>query len=571
MGQNFSSRFRPATLAGLATVLLSWSACWIVLFVLFPAATQNFPLLDDWAYSRAFFAFLHGDGLQYLNWAAVPQLGQWLWALPFVAALGASHVALRLSTIVLALLGVIAFYDLLRQQRCSPARAAFAAAVLAFQPLFLALSATFMSDVPALSLCLISLALAGRALARGRLLWLVLSSAVAVLAVLTRQNAIVAPLVIGYFVSRPDCPFRRNSGWWACVLLPIVIGLGICVWFESRTDVRRSYPAVPAPELLLSLPYWTVQFCGLAAAPALLLLRWRGQVKPLLILFAVMGGFAVYWLAIPHSMADTQLFPYSDTTILGTTGFGEPGMYLGTMPVVLRTVTRDALTALGCLAGAALLVRLWARRNDWRQSPLLLFTAVQAALLFFTPIVYDRHFLFLIPGVLAVVCVPAAEEPGFRWLPATATLAVVAGVSFALMHDWFSWNRALWALGRQAVAELHIPPAEIEGGIEWDGWYSAGALRLAKGEYVWTTYHPRWAAFSVIHAPWTKSSLWRLHTVMPDVPHPYGLAFCELPLTKIIARQPYSLWLCHEDRPAWRRHQILLLQFADDPQTHPSN
>src|SRR5919202_557944 len=82
----------------LACVLLASAACWVVLFAAVPPAAQDFPLDDDWAFSRGAFEFLNGRGVRYLNWASMPQLGQWLWAAPFVWLLGESHVALRLST-----------------------------------------------------------------------------------------------------------------------------------------------------------------------------------------------------------------------------------------------------------------------------------------------------------------------------------------------------------------------------------------------------------------------------------------------------------------------------------------
>src|SRR5688572_1710239 len=101
---------------------------WAVLFVCFGWRRQNFPLDDDWCYARGLFAFLHGEGIHYFDWAAMPQLGQWLWASGFVYLLGESHVALRLSTMVLGGLGGLAFFDLLRQGELPGPQAAFAAA-----------------------------------------------------------------------------------------------------------------------------------------------------------------------------------------------------------------------------------------------------------------------------------------------------------------------------------------------------------------------------------------------------------------------------------------------------------
>src|SRR5262249_33145941 len=49
-------------------------------------------------------------------------------------------------------------------------------------------------------------------------------------------------------------------------------------------------------------------------------------------------------------------------------------------------------------------------------------------------------------------------------------LAVMGFFSVALMHDWLSWNQARWAVGKKALAS-GAHPWEIEGGLEWNGWY----------------------------------------------------------------------------------------------------
>src|SRR5262245_42207905 len=101
---------------GAAALLLAPLALWVVLFTAVPPAVQDFPLNDDWSYAKGAFAFARGRGIHYFGWASMPLVGQWLWAWPFVQALGDTHVALRLSTIVLSWLGMVAFFDLLRHE-----------------------------------------------------------------------------------------------------------------------------------------------------------------------------------------------------------------------------------------------------------------------------------------------------------------------------------------------------------------------------------------------------------------------------------------------------------------------
>src|ERR1700732_2964926 len=102
----------PSVVAPVALALLVSIASWAILFFVLPPESQNFPLGDDWAFCRGAMEFARGHGIHYSQWASMPQLGQWLWACPFLWLMGESFVALRLSTIVLSLLGLAAFYDL---------------------------------------------------------------------------------------------------------------------------------------------------------------------------------------------------------------------------------------------------------------------------------------------------------------------------------------------------------------------------------------------------------------------------------------------------------------------------
>src|SRR5438067_1871969 len=89
---------RPVAL--LVLPLLCSVVCWTLLFAVLPPRAQNFPLGDDWAFDRGAVLFASGQGIHYSQWASMPQLGQWLWACPFVWVFGEnSFFALRLSTI----------------------------------------------------------------------------------------------------------------------------------------------------------------------------------------------------------------------------------------------------------------------------------------------------------------------------------------------------------------------------------------------------------------------------------------------------------------------------------------
>src|SRR5689334_21989508 len=82
---------------------------WVLIGTAIPYHEQDFPLLDDFAYTRGACSFFHDHELDYQHWASMPLLGQWLWSAPFLAVLGDSYLATRASTIVLSWLGLWAF------------------------------------------------------------------------------------------------------------------------------------------------------------------------------------------------------------------------------------------------------------------------------------------------------------------------------------------------------------------------------------------------------------------------------------------------------------------------------
>ncbi len=519
--------------------LLASVLAWGLLFAVLPPADQDFPLNDAWMYDRGAMFFAAGKGIHYSKINSMPQLGQWLWSVPFIALFSASHVVLRISAIVLGWLGLIAFYDLLRQEQVTPPRAAFGAATLAFNPWFFVSQGTYMTDVPALSFALMGLACYGRALRWGHIHWLVPAVIITLMGVITRQNVLAVPLVAAYFLWR-NRALRWRVLWLLAVLLPLIVGVATHLWFNSRPDVEPLGPQRPKPIMMFLIPYLIFHFCGLAVLPVLLAFSrpgtWRAFIAALGVLL-----LAAWWLARngaswPTAMPHGGLFPYR-LGLLGLWGAGSEGLTLGdeTRDLLLSRGWRIGLTVAGCIGGAALIARLFqSSRERALLQPLMLFTLLQALLLFVSPAIFDRYFMFLMPGAIALLAIePAgAEVPStrLRWIGGLAVLALVGLVSVGLMHDWLSWNRARWELGSRALAK-GIPARDIEGGFEWDGWNDPAVARGEEPGHDPTAHEPRGLIleFTGHYYPWVRGL--------------YALSFCELPDSTRVDAVPYSTWL----------------------------
>jgi Dolichyl-phosphate-mannose-protein mannosyltransferase len=518
----------PSVVASLALALLASIGCWTILFAVLPTESQNFPLGDDWAFCRGAMEFARGHGIHYSQWASMPQLGQWLWACPFLWVLGESFVALRLSTIVLSLLGLAAFYDLLRLAAgLSPARAAFAVAVLALNPLFFLLQGTFMTDVPSLSLALIALTLYYRAWMTSRMSWLWAAVVVASVAGITRQNTAAVPVAAGILLCRSP-KLRWQPEWWVSVIVPFIVAVATHQWFERHRDIMHMRLLQP-PTAVLLLPFLIVHLCGLSVLPLIALDPLPRSRKRFGIATAVMLICAAYWWAVAQLhepyLAYGGWFPYC-SGMMGPWGAFSKGLVLGERELLLGEVLRGFLSIVGCVGGGWLIDRLLDRlhRIDFWSDPILLLTALQIPLITLLGTVYDRYALFFLPAAMCV----AAEQKGAarsRWIPALAMLAIFGIVSVGLMHDWLAWNSARWALGRRAVNELGVDPQDIEGGFEWNGWHSPVPRHKDP---------PRQPIGPVLNFT---------HDFFPHVNGRYGLSYSVLPGTTVVESEPYREWL----------------------------
>jgi hypothetical protein len=141
----------------------------------------------------------------------------------------------------------------------------------------------------------------------------------------------------------------------------------------------------------------------------------------------------------------------------------------------------------------------------------------------------DRYLEVFFPGAIFLVAIRCSPAGG-GWFKGAAAAGLCGVLSMALFHDWLAWNSARWDLGRQMVAGKAIPPSDIEGGFEWNGWYAypePGKPRPAA--------RPSRADRPLI--------LWFSGAFFPSVTGLYALSFTPVTNTVVVASQPYSQWL----------------------------
>src|SRR4029077_183602 len=106
------------------------------------------PVIDDWVYAWSVEHLLKTGQVQVLEFSAIYPLAQIAWGALFARIAGFSFVSLRLSTVVLSVVGCWAVYLTLRELSCRWTTSLLGALALALDPVFFAFSFSFMTDVP---------------------------------------------------------------------------------------------------------------------------------------------------------------------------------------------------------------------------------------------------------------------------------------------------------------------------------------------------------------------------------------------------------------------------------------
>ena len=488
----------PAVLVGL------W-----VLMVLLVRPAGEFPLMDDWSYSRAVRFLVEEGRLTFTEWESLaPAVSHVLLGALFCVPFGFSFLALRIFTLTVGLVGVFATYALLKQTKSGDVLAFFGAAALAVNPVYFALSNTFMTDVPFYALGVLSLLFFVRGIDRGKTGDIIVGSVLALAATLTRQTGLTLCMAfaVGY-VARYGLTRKR----FLAALLPLVFTLGGYVAYETNVGgavglrALSLYGGGGLPESLFRPDWWgvasflfrtgvAVSYLGLFLLPLLVVLLWgrlasmgsRRRRRTVLLLVGAFGLLSVVWLV------KDELMPFRRATL----------SVFGAGPVTLRDVAILKLSNLVPLprafwvavtmvtaAGAVLLVqnicaamrRLFSRRERRSAHPVpgwVVAMALALCVVYYVPFgligFLDRYLILLIPLLMMGLSSLNRADVGLgrsAWCIAVSILVVFALFSVGATHDYFAWNRARWRALGYLTEEEHIPPSRIDGGLEFNAWH----------------------------------------------------------------------------------------------------
>lgn len=473
------------------------------------ASGFSFPLNDDWAYAMAAERLLKEGVLRLSDWASATQVMHLAGGALAGLLFGEGFQSLRLYTALCACGSAWLMFRICSGLGASPAVSALLSAALVFNPLSALLGNSFMTDMTYLFWMMLSFRLFTLFIENGREKLLLAAGAAAAAAYLTRQLGIFLPLAFTpMLLSRPD-KGRKLALLWA---LPLAAFTGYQIWFNyvhGPTWASMNYVSGATLEYLsrpgnfmaeslsrllalmlesgfLLLP----AAAGLAAAfPAFFSRnRFPNRLSKSAVVLAVLALGIFAYMEGPLPVLGNSLHGGG----LGTlTLAGQPDKVSGFFASAWfwRSATLLAAAGAAVLASAsalafrsgepALKVLAWAS--------LLQLAASLAGARFF-----DRYILVFFPWFLASAAY-ASRHAKFSRAAAAVMLLAAAGISWAGVKDYLSWNRAKWEIASAAEAAGYAP-GEIANGFDFNAWHSyeenMAALKELKplkavGEWDW--------------------------------------------------------------------------------------
>lgn len=406
----------------------------------------NMPLDDDWDFAVATWHFAQTGHFAFTPFTATSLYAQVVWGAAWTRMFGASFFVLRCSTLFLAALTLIVFYEL--TTRLSRPMRFLAAAALLFHPIFFWSSFTYMTHIPFVFCTVVAL----YCFTRDRP---VLGSLAVIASFFIRQTGVVTaiPAII---LARG----RRQKMIAAAPLAVFAVALPLLQHGEFGFHARPGEAPFHGALYLFDHFSMAALFVLPVLLPALGALRNRRVVIGAMAFFIARAllfvGFAnPAWNPI---LTSTHLFG----NVFINFGLGPPTLFdthmLGYVyPLHLGYWARLILTMVSAAAGGALVALLIEQRQ--LEIPYLQ-VAFASGILALSQLWFDRYTLdatwplcFFLPLVARNVRITAIA------------LIVVAAFDVFAVHDYLQWNRdrnRAW----QSLVATGVSPMNINGGVE---------------------------------------------------------------------------------------------------------
>lgn len=472
----------------------------------------DFMINDDWSFVKALELLVYNGGISATGWGmGGPSLiTHLLWGWLFLKLFGFSVTVLRISVLVMAIIGSFALMEILRKLRTPASWALFGTLTMILNPLFLSQSFSFMTDITCATLMILSILSVTVAVCEQRNIYVVFALFASLLAVLTRQIAIVIPLslVIATFFHTRTINIKTS------LMIFMIMGLVLLPWlvFEYLMKVSGSTPLTNHMVIyrlihdpldlgiqkyllrLLGRGVMGIAYVSLLASPVIVL-----AFKPLL----SKQLFRIYFLILIIIFIFLQLAIFAGIINLKVKFLDNVIFNFGIGPILLKDVSILGLPrtfsipvplyyglvywaflnagALGLMICLSLTKIFDRARDDFFNLKDFTSTFILVNIVSYIGIIVLTGYLdrYLIPTYFLVIiwiindqqelfsrrCSPSQLVPGLILLFAMGVFSI-SGV-----HDFMRTRSAVKQAHDYLMNDLAVHPCDIDGGFEFNGYH----------------------------------------------------------------------------------------------------
>lgn len=443
----------------------------------------NFPLNDDWVHTLTIYTWITEGRFWYPLWLAPTVHIPILYGAALTKLFGFSFVILRMSTLVFAWASCWVLYIFLRKSGYSENRSFFGMLLLAVNPLFIHLSFTFMSDIPALFFLLLSALFYKKGFEKKSTRYLFAGSLAAIFGFYTRQFVILIACAAGivFFLKmiREKKVSEHLKSFCLAFLLPslLCVSLYYVLAFFHFVPGKMGARFIPSQwsfiHMVLTQTWYAILYLALCIAPlsvAVLIKNtsfFKNRVFIPLCAVMCVGVFFV--------MTHRLVFPF----------FGNIFSWYGIGPSAGEVLQgslshwggKEIYLLINGLGGVSLIacVLMIGQRYIFGEKKIGMINFIPLfGILYFFLLVslrsFDRYLLFLLPCCIMLFLHVSKNISWSRMMYGSGIFFLCAyGVIGT--YNYFRWNEARWSLGKSLV-EKGVSPLDIEGGYEWVGWYA---------------------------------------------------------------------------------------------------
>ena len=473
----------------------------------------NFPINDDWIYAKPIESALNGNGFQVSNQATVTSILHSLMGYALCSVTGFSFSVLRLLVLIEAAGLLLLLFKIFSRLGLRKKSSTLFCLLFLTNPLFIGLSYSFMTDIPFLFFSIASLERFLAYLQTGKRMNILYGTLLSILATGVRQPGALLPLAVFIvvmfhrekrnqdglllflatslpFLMLAAYPWFMNSvfnlsAWYNAqslhlfhilieldntrvILQNLIFNGALCIFylgiFLLPLLLILSYHLINHPDLLTSKKKFGALLFGLSLILFTLLAKIFGGQMPFtgnMITKSGMGPVMlrdIYILGIPNN---TQLssFYWKCATFLSILG-------AAFIPACMYGVT--GLAYRRQLPGYTPIWQLLYTLGGLYMIPMLILG------------IFDRYMILALPICLCLLALFWKEQAGHapqKFYTATRIASWIIGTGIAFYgvmgtHDFMEMQRSRWKLLHDLVTIEHVSPEKIDGGFEFNGWYT---------------------------------------------------------------------------------------------------